>query len=176
MGICNRIGIGKVRHLAVSQLWVQERLRDRTFALFKVRGDANPANLDPLPPEGTAKKFVDYMGGPEAVLKRARADFEAGEYRWVAQVMKEVVFADPDNGAARELAAAAFEQLAPRGPAQQAVGRQGEPVAQAAQGGDGVTLAERARSSSLGRWGRPGRTRRGRAGRPGARRGRRRRR
>ena len=74
--------------------------------------DANPANLDPLPPEGTAKKFVDYMGGPEAVLKRARADFEAGEYRWVAQVMKEVVFADPDNGAARELAAAAFEQLA----------------------------------------------------------------
>lgn len=74
--------------------------------------DANPASLDPLPPERTAGKFVEYMGGAAAVLERARADFEAGEYRWVAQVTKEVLFADPDNGAARELAAAAFEQLA----------------------------------------------------------------
>ena len=44
-GICNRSGIGKVRHLAVSQLWVQERLRDKSFALYKVRGEFNPADL-----------------------------------------------------------------------------------------------------------------------------------
>ena len=44
-GICNRSGIGKVRHLAVSQLWVQERLRDKSFGLYKVRGELNPADL-----------------------------------------------------------------------------------------------------------------------------------
>ena len=44
VGICRRSGIGKVRHLAVGQLWVQERLRNRDFSLFKVAGSANPAD------------------------------------------------------------------------------------------------------------------------------------
>ena len=44
-GICSRSGIGKVWHLAVSQLWVQERLRDGTFTLHKRRGEVNPADL-----------------------------------------------------------------------------------------------------------------------------------
>ncbi len=74
--------------------------------------DGHPANLNPLPPEPAAKKFVEYMGGSAAALERARRDYEAGNYRWVAQVMKEVVFAEPDNGEARALAASAFEQLA----------------------------------------------------------------
>jgi alkyl sulfatase BDS1-like metallo-beta-lactamase superfamily hydrolase len=73
--------------------------------------DANPANLHPHPPEVTAKKFVDYMGGADAVLERARADFEAGDFRWVAQVVNHVVFADPDNIEARALQADALEQL-----------------------------------------------------------------
>ena len=45
LGIVNRSGIGKVRHLAVSQLWVQEKLRDGTFTLYKCRGEMNPADL-----------------------------------------------------------------------------------------------------------------------------------
>ena len=73
--------------------------------------DGNPANLQPLPPVETAKKTVAYMGGAEAVLDRARTDFAAGEYRWVAQVMYHLVFAEPDNRAARELGADALEQL-----------------------------------------------------------------
>ena len=73
--------------------------------------DGNPANLDPLPPEPAAKRYVEYMGGADAVLDRARSDFEAGEYRWVAQVVNHVVFADPENREARELQAAALEQL-----------------------------------------------------------------
>ena len=44
IGICNRSGIGKVRHLAVSQLWVQERIRSGALLLAKVRGDLNPAD------------------------------------------------------------------------------------------------------------------------------------
>jgi alkyl sulfatase BDS1-like metallo-beta-lactamase superfamily hydrolase len=73
--------------------------------------DANPADLNPLPRAEMAKKQVDYMGGAEAVLKRARDDFRAGQYRWVASVMSQLVFADPANKAARDLGADALEQL-----------------------------------------------------------------
>jgi alkyl sulfatase BDS1-like metallo-beta-lactamase superfamily hydrolase len=51
------------------------------------------------------------MGGARAVLARAREDFAAGNYRWVAQVVNQVVFAEPDNREARELQADALEQL-----------------------------------------------------------------
>ncbi len=74
--------------------------------------DGHPAHLDPLPPVEAGARTVAYMGGPDAVIERARADYEAGEYRWVAEVLTHVVFAEPDNVAARELQAAAFEQLA----------------------------------------------------------------
>ncbi|HWE53229.1 MAG TPA: alkyl sulfatase dimerization domain-containing protein [Bryobacteraceae bacterium] len=73
--------------------------------------DGNPANLNPLPPAEDARKYVEYMGGASAVIARAREDFKAGNYRWVAQVMDQVVFADPANKEARALAADAFEQL-----------------------------------------------------------------
>ena len=73
--------------------------------------DANPAHLHELPPVETAARFVDYMGGADAVLARAREDFERGDYRWVAQVVNHVVFADPANQAARRLQADALEQL-----------------------------------------------------------------
>ena len=73
--------------------------------------DANPANLDPLPPIETGRKMVEYMGGADAILARARKDFENGEYRFVAQMLSQLVFAEPDNAAARRLLADAFEQL-----------------------------------------------------------------
>ena len=73
--------------------------------------DANPANLNPLPPVESGKKAVEYMGGAPAVIARARKDYADGNYRWVAQVMNQVVFADPGNLEARELAASALEQL-----------------------------------------------------------------
>ena len=73
--------------------------------------DANPVNLNPLMPEDTAKKWVEYLGDVDAVLEKARADFEKGEYQWVAQITKELVFADPSNQAARDLCADALEQM-----------------------------------------------------------------
>ena len=45
IGICRRAGIGRARHLAVGQLWVQEHLRHGAFSLYKVRGEDNPADL-----------------------------------------------------------------------------------------------------------------------------------
>ena len=73
--------------------------------------DANPVNLNPLMPEDTAKKWVEYLGDVDAVLEKARADFEKGEYQWVAQITKELVFADPTNQVARDLCADALEQM-----------------------------------------------------------------
>jgi alkyl sulfatase BDS1-like metallo-beta-lactamase superfamily hydrolase len=73
--------------------------------------DANPADLNPLPRAEEAKKQVEYMGGANAVIKRARDDFKAGQYRWVARVASQLVFADPSNNEARELGAEALEQL-----------------------------------------------------------------
>jgi linear primary-alkylsulfatase len=73
--------------------------------------DGNPANLNPLPRVEEARKYLEYMGGADAVIARARADFAAGNYRWVVSVMNKIVFADASNAAARNLAADAFEQL-----------------------------------------------------------------
>ena len=73
--------------------------------------DANPVSLNPLTPTDTAKKWVEYLGDVDRVLEMARADFDKGEYQWVAQVTKELVFADPANQEARELCADALEQL-----------------------------------------------------------------
>ena len=73
--------------------------------------DGNPATLDPLPPREAARKTLEYMGGVEAVLARAREDLEAGQYRWVVHVLDQVIWAIPDHREARELAAAAHTQL-----------------------------------------------------------------
>ena len=73
--------------------------------------DANPVNLNPLPPSDTAKKLVEYLGSTELVLCKAKKDYAKGDYQWVAQITKELVFADPSNQKARNLCADALEQL-----------------------------------------------------------------
>jgi len=76
--------------------------------------DGNPAHLDPLPPADAAGRYVEAMGGPEAVRRRARAAFDAGEYRWAATLLDHLVFAAPDDSEARELLARTYDQLAYR--------------------------------------------------------------
>jgi len=73
--------------------------------------DGNPANLHPLPPSDAGTKYVEFMGGADELLRRARVSFDAGEYRWVAQVVNHLVFAEPDNMDARALQADALEQM-----------------------------------------------------------------
>lgn len=74
--------------------------------------DGNPANLHPLPPVQAGAKFVEYAGGAEALLARTRADYEAGDYRWVAEALNHLVLADPGNADAKDLLAATYEQMA----------------------------------------------------------------
>src|SRR5258705_2440794 len=73
--------------------------------------DANPVNLDPLPPVPAARKYVEYMGGADAILARAARDFAKGEFRFAAQAVSHLVFAEADNQGARALLADIFEQL-----------------------------------------------------------------
>lgn len=73
--------------------------------------DGNPATLNPLPRTEAAKRYVEMMGGADAVIEKARAYYDQGEYRWVAEVIDKVVFADPENQQARELGANALEQM-----------------------------------------------------------------
>ena len=74
--------------------------------------DANPANLNPLPPVEASNNYVEFMGGADSVLAKAQTSYDEGNYRWVAQVVNHVVFADPSNVEARQLQADALEQLA----------------------------------------------------------------
>ncbi|QEM81758.1 alkyl/aryl-sulfatase [Halomonas binhaiensis] len=71
----------------------------------------NPATLDPLPEQTAGERYVDAMGGAEAVMKMGQTAFDEGDYRWGAMLMNHLVMAQPDNQSARELQADIFEQL-----------------------------------------------------------------
>ena len=73
--------------------------------------DGNPAHLWEHPPAESAARYLEFMGGADEVVRRARASYAAGDYRWVVQVVNHVLFADPDHAEARSLQADAFEQL-----------------------------------------------------------------
>ncbi|MDM5123345.1 MBL fold metallo-hydrolase [Aeromonas rivipollensis] len=71
----------------------------------------NPSDLDNLPPEMVGPKYIEFMGGEAEVLKKAKTSFDKGEYRWVAEVLKHLVFANPNSKEGKLLLADALEQL-----------------------------------------------------------------
>ncbi|WUF51532.1 MBL fold metallo-hydrolase [Streptomyces sp. NBC_00483] len=73
--------------------------------------DGNPAHLWQHPPVEAGRRYVEFMGGADAVVDKARGSFDEGDYRWAAEVLSHVVFAEPDHAAARELLADTLEQL-----------------------------------------------------------------
>ena len=74
--------------------------------------DGHPSSLDPYEPVEAGARYVEFMGGMDQLLKQARASFENGDHKWVAEVLRHAVFADPSCEEARLLQADAFEQLA----------------------------------------------------------------
>jgi alkyl sulfatase BDS1-like metallo-beta-lactamase superfamily hydrolase len=74
--------------------------------------DGNPAHLWPHPPEAAGERYVALAGGAEVLLAHAREAFDRGDFRWVAEVVNHLVFAEPDNADAKELQARTLEQLA----------------------------------------------------------------
>lgn len=73
--------------------------------------DGNPSDLDDLPPADAAKKYIEYMGGEDNVLKKAKDDYDKGNYRWAAMVLKHVVFANPNSVSGKNLLADSYEQM-----------------------------------------------------------------
>ncbi len=73
--------------------------------------DGNPANLDPLPPREAGVKYVQLAGGASKLIENAQTAYDAGEYRWAAELLNHLVFADPENGDARELLARVYDQM-----------------------------------------------------------------
>ncbi|MBA6289814.1 alkyl/aryl-sulfatase [Colwellia sp. MB3u-4] len=73
--------------------------------------DANPATLNKLSPAQSSVKYIDLMGGAEKVLTQAQKAFDQGEYRWVAELLNHLVFAQPENQQAKNLQADTLEQL-----------------------------------------------------------------
>ncbi len=73
--------------------------------------DANPANLNPHTPEASGERYVEFMGGADMVMSNAQKSFDRGDYRWVAQVLNHLVFAQPDHKQAKALLASTYDQL-----------------------------------------------------------------
>ncbi len=73
--------------------------------------DGNPANIQRHPPGAAGERYVAFMGGADAVVEKATASFESGDYRWVAEVLNHVIMSEPEHEAARALLADALEQL-----------------------------------------------------------------
>jgi alkyl sulfatase BDS1-like metallo-beta-lactamase superfamily hydrolase len=73
--------------------------------------DGNPANLNPLPPAEAGAAYVEAIGGADKVLGIAQQSYDKGQYRWTAELLNHLVFAQPDNQAARELLAKTYDQL-----------------------------------------------------------------
>lgn len=73
--------------------------------------DGNPSHLHKLPPATGSIKYVEYMGGSKNIIDMAKKDYAKGEYRWVAEALDHVVFAEPDNKEAKNLLANTLEQL-----------------------------------------------------------------
>ncbi len=97
---CNRGYYGTVSHNA-------KAVYQKYIGSF----DGNPANLNSLPRREAAKRYVEFMGGPSALLEKARASYAQGDYRWVVEVVNHLIFTEPDHRKARELQADSLEQL-----------------------------------------------------------------
>ena len=73
--------------------------------------DGNPANLNPLPPQESAKRYLELIGGSDKAVSAAQSAFDKGEYRWAAELLNQAVFGDPKNAAAKELLAKTYDQM-----------------------------------------------------------------
>ncbi len=73
--------------------------------------DGNPVNLNPLPPQESAKRYLELIGGADKAVSAAQAAFDKGEYRWAAELLGQVVFGQPDHKGAKDLLARTYDQM-----------------------------------------------------------------
>lgn len=98
---CNRNYYGHIKHNIKA-----------TYQFYLGFYDGNPAHLDELAPEEAGRRYVEFMGGVEETLRKAKKSYADGDYRWAATVLNHLVFGFPENMEARDLLAQVYEQLA----------------------------------------------------------------
>lgn len=81
------------------------------YQLYLGAYDGNPANLDPLPPQESARRYLELIGGADKAVAAAQAAFDKGDYRWAAELLNHAVFGQPDHKGAKELLARTYEQM-----------------------------------------------------------------
>jgi alkyl sulfatase BDS1-like metallo-beta-lactamase superfamily hydrolase len=99
-GFANRGYYGTVKHNAKA-----------VYQAYLGWYDANPANLDGLPPVEVGQRYVALAGGADALLAKADEAYETGDYRWAAELLNHLVFAQADNAAGKALLANTYDQL-----------------------------------------------------------------
>lgn len=72
--------------------------------------DGVPANYHRHVPTEESKRYVAAMGGAKKALATGIKAYDAGDYRWSSTVFNHLVFADPEDQAARQWLAASYEQ------------------------------------------------------------------
>ncbi len=73
--------------------------------------DGNPANLNPLPPQESAQRWLDLIGGADKAVAAAQTAYDQGDYRWAAELLNHAVFGAPEHKGAKELLARTYEQM-----------------------------------------------------------------
>ncbi|EKT5609065.1 MBL fold metallo-hydrolase [Escherichia coli] len=73
--------------------------------------DGNPANLHPYGQVEMGKRYVQALGGSARVINLAQEANKQGDYRWSAELLKQVIAANPGDQVAKNLQANNFEQL-----------------------------------------------------------------
>ena len=81
------------------------------YQLYLGAYDGNPANLNPLPPQESAKHYLELIGGADKAVAAAQTAFDKGDYRWAAELLNHAVFGAPDSKAAKELLARTYDQM-----------------------------------------------------------------
>ncbi len=82
------------------------------YQLYLGAYDGNPANLNPLPPQESARRYLELIGGADKAVAAAQAAYDKGDYRWAAELLNQAVFGDPNHAGAKELLARTYEQMA----------------------------------------------------------------
>jgi alkyl sulfatase BDS1-like metallo-beta-lactamase superfamily hydrolase len=73
--------------------------------------DGNPANLNPLPPTESGKRYLELLGGADKAVAAAQVAYDKGDYRWAAELLNHAVLGDPSSKAAKALLAQTYEQM-----------------------------------------------------------------
>ncbi len=73
--------------------------------------DGNPANLNPLPPVESAKRYLELIGGVDKAVTAAQVAYDKGDFRWAAELLNHAVFGEPKSTAAKELLAKVYDQM-----------------------------------------------------------------